>query len=126
MLRALLGAIAGTVAWFIVALGLGTVVQKIWPDFAEAIKTNSYTVPIMAARLGLSFLGSLLGGILASRISGERRNAALAMGVIMLVIFVPYHLSAAVWPHFPLWYHLSFFVSLIVLPLIGARLVSSR
>ncbi len=38
----------------------------------------------------------------------------------MLLIFVPYHTT--IWTQFPLWYHLTFFVSLLLLSVLGGRL----
>lgn len=120
MVRGILGAVVGIAAWFATIFVLGLGLRYGWPDYAAAAKAMGS--PMMAARLGISFIGSLVGGYLASTISRERMWAALGMGIIMLAWFVPYHLRPEVWNTFPRWYHLTFFVSLLVLPLIGARL----
>lgn len=120
MVRGILGVIAGIVAWCATVYVLGLGLRYGWPDYAAAAKAMG--PPMMAARLGISFIASLVGGYLASTISRERMWAALGMGIIMLALFVPYHLRPEVWHSFPIWYHLTFFVSLVVMPLIGARL----
>jgi hypothetical protein len=123
MIRGILGAVAGIAAWFATVFVLGLGLRYGWPDYAAAAKAMA--LPMMAARLGISFIGSLIGGYLASTISRERMWAALGMGIIMLAWFVPYHLRPEVWHTFPIWYHLTFFVSLPVLSLIGGRFAKS-
>ncbi|MGH6872816.1 MAG: hypothetical protein ACREHE_15040 [Rhizomicrobium sp.] len=121
MLRGILGAIAGVVTWFVAITVLGLALRYSWPDYAAVEKAMTFTVPMMAARLAVSGIGSLTGGYVASLISRERLWAALGAGVILLVPFVPYHLTTAIWSKFPVWYHLTFFVSLPLLSVIGAR-----
>src|SRR6185437_11083750 len=88
----------------------------------------AHTTPIaMIERLVISFIASLAAGYIAALLSGESRGAPLIAGVLLLVIFVPYHLydrdaQGTIWTSFPLWNHLTFFVSLPLLSVIGRRL----
>ena len=45
-------------------------------------------------------------------------------GIILLAGFVPLHVK--LWQSFPLWYHLSFLVTLVPLVVLGARLWRGR
>jgi len=121
MLRGILGAVAGIVGWFVTAFVLFSALHYLWPAYAAVEKAETFTVPMMAARLASSGIGSLVGGYAASAVSRERMWAALGAGVIILAVFVPYHLTPEVWAKFPVWYHLTFFISLPLLSLIGAR-----
>jgi hypothetical protein len=44
---------------------------------------------------------------------------ALALVGLLLLLFLPTHYL--LWQRFPVWYHLVFLGSLIVIPLLGAR-----
>ncbi|HEY0104785.1 MAG TPA: hypothetical protein VGB91_01785 [Rhizomicrobium sp.] len=123
MLRLILGAILGVVVWFAVAIGVSIAIREAAPPVAAAL--NAHVVfAALCARLGISFLASILAGLAAALISRESARAPLAAGVLLLIWFVPYHLS--IWPQFPIWYHLTFFVSLLLLSLIGGRLAGPR
>lgn len=76
----------------------------------------TFTVTMMAARLGISFIATLAGGYTAAAI-GKRQTAALITGIVLLLLFIPVHYG--LWHKFPLWYHLTFLISLPVLSVIG-------
>jgi hypothetical protein len=125
MLRLVGGTVAGAVVWFVGAFILGQVLVHAWPQFAAITATKNptlYTVPMLAARLGVSAVASIIGGAVAAWLGKDGFRAPLATGVVLLVVFVPYH-TLMIWNQFPLWYHLTFFVSLPVLSVVGGRLV---
>jgi uncharacterized protein (DUF983 family) len=37
----------------------------------------------------------------------------------LLLVFIPVHYS--IWSHFPIWYHLTFLISLPVLSIVGGK-----
>jgi len=126
MLRLILGAVIGVVAWFVVVFIASFAVRAAAPDVNAAMVAHT-TVAAMAERLAISFVASLVSGYLAMLVTRDSRGPLIA-GVLMLVIFVPYHLfgrdaGGAIWTSFPLWYHLTFFVSLLLLSILGGRLV---
>jgi hypothetical protein len=122
--KTILGAVAGIVVWTAVALLLGLLLGKLWPALAVASRAPlTLTTAMLAARLGVSFVGSLASGAAAARIGGM--NAAIAAGVLLLLGWATYHVTM-IWHLFPIWYHLTFFVSLPVLSWVGGRLTSSR
>ncbi|MBI3675081.1 MAG: hypothetical protein HY243_00485 [Proteobacteria bacterium] len=122
MLRKILGIVAGVIAWGVVVTLLNMGLRTAWPEYAVIDKamTFAFTVPMMAARLSESAVSSLVSGYLASLISKERAWTALLTGLVLLAIFAFIHYQ--IWNKLPLWYHLTFLMSLPVLSLIGGRL----
>jgi hypothetical protein len=126
MLRTILGIILGVVAWLAVVTALGYAVGHAWPALAVASKhPATLTVPMLAARLGVSFLSSIVSGLVAALAGGDRSRAPLVAGVILLAGFAYYHVTM-IWHDFPVWYHLTFLVSLPLLSLLGGRMVRAR
>jgi len=122
MLRLILGAVLGVVAWVAVVVGVSLLLREVAPALSAAMNVHA-TATALAERLAVSFLGSLVGGFVAALVAGDRSRAPLVTGVLMLLIFVPYHTT--IWTQFPIWYHLTFFVSLLLLSLLGGRLKSA-
>ncbi|MBV9044919.1 MAG: hypothetical protein JO167_14585 [Alphaproteobacteria bacterium] len=125
MVRTILGVVLGIVAWVATVALITVVLASAMPAVDTALKVHS-TAAAMAERLAISAVGSLIGGWLAATV-GRSQRAALITGIVMLVIFVPYHLFGSdmqgkIWTSFPLWYHLTFFVSLPLLAILGGRL----
>jgi hypothetical protein len=118
MLRQIGGAIIGVIAWGVVVTVLNLGLRHGWPAYAAVEKAMLFTVPMMAARLSISGISSLVSGFVAAAI-GRSGQAALIAGVLLLLIFLPIHY--AIWSKFPLWYHLTFLTSLPVLSIIGGQ-----
>jgi hypothetical protein len=110
--------VAGLVAWTLIVTALNLVLRHGWPAYAAVEKAMAFTLPMMAARLAESFASSLASGWIAARIGG--RIAALVTGLMLLLMFVPIHYQ--LWHVFPVWYHLTFLTSLVVLSVAGGRL----
>jgi hypothetical protein len=126
MLRSIAGVVLGVVAWFAAVAALGFLAGHAWPALAVASKHPlSLTDPMLGARLGISFISSVIGGLTAALVGGERFRAPLGAGVLLLALFAYYHL-AIIWHDFPPWYHLTFLVSLPLLSLVGGRLSRPR
>src|SRR3569832_428509 len=111
MVRTIAGVVVGIVAWFVVALGIAFVLAMLAPGLDAALKVHA-TATALAGRLAISFIGSLVSGYLAARIGSQR--AALVAGVLLLAFWGYYHVTV-IWNQFPVWYHLTFFVSLVLL-----------
>jgi len=123
-LRTIWGAILGPIVWLALATALNLVLRYTWHDYAMVEKAMTFTVPMMAARLTVSGIGSLVGGVAAAAVGRNRVASPLLAGLILLAIFAPFHLT--IWPKFPIWYHLTFLISLPVLSLLGGRLARSQ
>lgn len=125
-MKAVPGIVLGVVAWFAVVFAVSFAIRAGDPSLSAELL--AHTTPIaMIERLVISFIASLAAGYIAALLSGESRGAPLIAGVLLLVIFVPYHLydrdaQGTIWTSFPLWNHLTFFVSLPLLSVIGRRL----
>ena len=63
---------------------------------------------------------NLGAGFVAAWISRGRKKAATLTGIALLGLFIPNHYL--LWDKFPVWYHLTFLVSLLPLTLLGAAL----
>ncbi len=124
MLRFIAGIVFGAVAWLVAVVVLGLLVGKAWPEMAAIKQMTELTLPMLITRLSISGISSIAGGVVAALVGRERFTASLGAGVLLLVVFVPYHLT--IWGNFPLWYHLTFFVSLPLLSVLGGRLVNSK
>ncbi len=124
MARLILGAIVGAIVWFLGVTVLGFAVGHAWPEMAAIKDMTRLTVPMLATRLCVSAVASIISGLAAALIGKEGFKAPLAAGALLLVVFVPYHMT--IWHNFPIWYHLTFFVSLPLLSLLGGKLVGSR
>ncbi|MBS0470889.1 MAG: hypothetical protein JSR60_07450 [Proteobacteria bacterium] len=121
----ILGIVAGIIGWIVVVVGVSAAIRFLAPDLSAALLAHT-TATAMAERLAISFAGSLFGGWLAAT-AGRSRRAALITGIVMLAIFVPYHLfghdaMGPIWTSFPMWYHVTFFVSLPLLAILGGRI----
>ena len=122
MLRQMLGAVAGCIAWFVAVAILGFAAAKAWPEMAGVRDMTSLTFHMLLTRLGISAVSSIACGYVAAQVSKERLKAALGAGVLLLLVFVPYHMT--IWSNFPIWYHLVFFVSLPLLSVLGGGFTS--
>jgi hypothetical protein len=118
-MRTIIGIIIGAIAWMAVVLGVSLLLRAVAPDVNAALVAHA-TTAAMAERLAISFLGSLVGGYLAALIARDQ-TAPLVVGLLLLLGWGYFHVMV-IWHQFPLWYHLTFFVSLPLLSVLGGRL----
>ncbi len=117
MLRIVLGVIVALVVWTAVVTACDIAMRKLWVDYALVEKSLVFTLPMKIMRLSESALSSLVSGYAAALVSKERIKSPLIAGVLILAMFLPSHIS--IWHKFPVWYHLTFFTSLVLLSLAG-------
>ena len=120
MKRSALGIIAGLVTWMIVATLLNFVLRAAMDGYAVAEHYLVFTLPMMIARLSLAAASSLAAGAAAGWVAQWRAWVPWAVGAVILAFFVPAHVS--IWPRLPVWYHLTFLVTLAPLVALGAIL----
>jgi hypothetical protein len=123
MARNVLGVVAGLVAWLLVATVAGLIMRNSWPDYAAVAETMSFTLPMMIARLSIGALATLSAGFATALIT-RSAVARLIPGVLLLIAFIPQHVM--LWDKFPIWYHLSFLLSLVPLTYVDGRLAPQR
>ena len=80
---------------------------------------------MLIGRLLVGGLSSLGAGAVTAAIAPRAMRDAWILGLILLALFLPQHLLR-LWRTFPLWYHLTFLVSLAPLVALGARLAPPR
>ena len=112
--------IVGLVTWILVATLVNFPLRAWWPHYHEAETAFNFTLGMKLVRLALGALASVCSGFVAAWIANGRRPAAIALGILLLVLFIPNHYL--LWEKFPVWYHLTFLVSLFPLTLLGAML----
>jgi hypothetical protein len=116
MARQILGVVGGLAVWVAVATLAGVVMRGAWPEYARVADAMTFTLPMMIARLTIGAAATVAGGWTAAVI-GRSTVARLAPGIVLLAIFIPEHVS--LWQKFPVWYHLTFLLSLVPLTWLG-------
>ena len=74
----------------------------------------------LVANLGWYTAAAFGVGFVVAWIAKVNGVAAKVSAVVLLVFFIPVHYM--LWDKFPLWYHLTFLVSLVLLTIAGAML----
>jgi hypothetical protein len=123
LIRAIIAVAVGLIVWASIAVGLDMLLRFALPGYAAAEPQLHLTLAMMVARLvllgGVTSIGAGFASAWVAR--GDRRVVA-AVAFILLVLFIPAHYR--LWTTFPVWYHLTFFGSLILLIPLGARFKS--
>jgi ABC-type uncharacterized transport system permease subunit len=120
--RAAFGAIAGFLVWMIVVTLSGFVLRGAWPAYAAVADAMTFTLSMMIVRLAIGAVATLAAGWVAGMISRRSTIATLLPGVLLLIAFIPQHIS--LWEKFPIWYHLTFLLSLVPLTFAGGKLTA--
>ena len=112
--------IAGLITWISIATVLNLALRASWPHYHEAETSFNFTFAMKLVRLALGAAACLSAGFIATWIGKERMRAATLTGIILLCLFIPGHYR--IWDKFPVWYHLTFLMSLLPVTLFGAVL----
>ncbi len=118
MWRTIAGIVAGLVAWAVIVTLLNFGLRAALPGYHAAEATLQFTLGMKIGRLTEAALTSLAAGALVSRIAPASRWAPWIVGLITLALFLPEHVR--LWDRFPVWYHLTFLVTLVPLVVAGA------
>jgi len=124
MARKALGVIAGLVVWIAVTTVAGVIMRAAWPAYASVADAMTFTLPMMFARLSIGAVATVAAGWVAAIITRRSTLATLLPGVVLLAGFIPQHIM--LWEKFPVWYHLTFLLSLIPLAFLGGKLEAMR
>jgi hypothetical protein len=121
MIRSGVAVIAGVIVWFVLATAFDIVLRLALPGYAAAEPQLQLTLGMMVARLALpGAVPSLFAGFAGAWISRGNHRVTAALAIVLLLVFLPAHVH--LWTKFPLWYHLTFLGSLLLLTWLGARL----
>ena len=118
MLRAIGGIAGGLFAWVLVATVGNRVLRAAWPGYAAVEVAMNFTLAMLLLRLLLGALSSLCAGFFAAWIAKGNRVAVTVLAGLLLLAFIPVHYT--LWERFPVWYHLTFLLSLVAVTVLGA------
>src|SRR5262245_16067396 len=118
MKKGILGVVAGLVAWLVVTTVAGLILRAAWPEYARVADAMTFSLGMKVARLSIGAVATLAMGWIVGIIT-RSGTAILVAGSILLVAFIPVHIS--LWDKFPVWYHLTFLLSLVPLTYVGGR-----
>jgi hypothetical protein len=124
MARGALGVVVGLIVWVGVVTAAGLVMRATWPAYASVAAAMTFTLPMMIARLAIGAVATLIMGFVAAAVTRQSLLASVLPGVILLVAFIPEHVM--LWEKFPVWYHLTFLLSLVPLTFLGWKIAASR
>jgi len=116
MLRLFGGVVVGIVAWIVIVTVLNLGLRYGLPGYAAVEKAMNFTLAMMFARLSISAVSSLVSGYVAA-LASKGGWAPWIAGTLLLALFLPEHYS--IWSRFPIWYHLTFLISLPLLSVVG-------
>ena len=124
MKRAVLAFIAGLLTWVVVVSLIDRMLRLSLAGYAAAEPRFTFTLGMMAARLSMAAVTSLIAGIAVGAIAPASKRTPWILGIVLLAAFIPIHVS--LWHAFPVWYHLTFLVTLAPLVAIGAWLTHRK
>jgi hypothetical protein len=124
MKRSILACFAGLLTWMVVVTVINRVLRLSISNYTAAEQTLQFTLSMKWARLLMAIVTSLVAGAVTRWVSPSSRWAPLMVGSIVLAMFLPFHI--AIWSRFPVWYHLTFLLTLIPAVLVGALLPPRR
>src|SRR5258708_38028387 len=117
MVRGIAGVAAGLVVWTLVAT-LGNLVLRIaLPGYADVEKALTFTLAMLVGRLVIGAVSSLCAGATVAWIARRNGRVVAIFTGILFALFVPVHYN--LWDKFPIWYHLVFLASLVVMSFVG-------
>jgi hypothetical protein len=124
MKRSILACLAGLVTWMIVVTVINRILRLTLPGYPAAEQTLQFTLAMKWARLLMAILTSLAAGAVTRWVSPSGRWAPWIVGGVVLAMFLPVHI--AIWSRFPVWYHLTFLLTIVPAVLAGAMLSPRR
>ncbi len=124
MWRKIGAVVAGLAAWIVVVSLLNRGLRLWLPGYAAVEQAMTFTLAMKIARLAIGAVSSLAAGVVVRVIAPASRWAPWVVGLVLLALFIPDHIY--VWARFPIWYHLTFLVTLAPLVALGAQLVPRK
>ncbi len=121
-LRTIAAAVAGVIAWPVVATLGNLVLRAVLDGYREAEPGMAFSSSMMAGRLAVGLVAAIASGVVARLVAGRSGAAAWAAGIVLLAAFLPVHIG--LWSRFPVVYHLFFLASLVTMPPLGSRAIS--
>ena len=120
MANGILAVVTGLVAWAVLTTVAGLFVRGVWAEYAAVAGTMAFTLPMLFARLSIGGVATFAAGWATAQLARRPKVCALVTGMILLVLFIPQHVM--LWATFPVWYHLTFLLSLVPLTYLGGTI----
>ena len=120
MKRAVIAFIVGLLAWAVVVSLIDRLLRLSLAGYAAAEPKFAFTLGMMWARLTMAAATSLIAGAVLGAIAPQSKRTPWVLGLVLLAAFIPIHVGF--WHAFPVWYHLTFLVTLAPLVAAGAWL----
>ncbi len=120
MLKIILGVAAGFIVWSILWVGIDAILRSVWTSYDESVKAMTFNSSMLIVPLVLSAAVSIVSGFVAALVSKENSKATLFLGILLLIVGIFVQMS--VWDRIPLWYHLTFWILLVPMTVLGGRI----
>ena len=120
MKRSIVAFVVALFVWVLIVSLLDRGLRLTLNGYAAAEPSMHFSVAMMTARLVIAAVTSLLAGAVAGWIAPRSTGTPAVLGAVLLVVFIPEHVR--LWPLFPVWYHLTFLLTLVPLVVLGARI----
>jgi hypothetical protein len=120
MKRAVVAFIVGLLAWAVVVSLIDRLLRLSLAGYAAAEPKFAFTLGMMWARLTMAAVTSLIAGAVLGAVAPASKRTPWVLGLVLVAAFIPIHVR--VWHAFPVWYHLTFLVTLAPLIAAGAWL----
>jgi hypothetical protein len=120
MWRTLASIVSGLVAWLIIVTALDFVLRAAIPGYHAAEPSLAFTLPMKIGRLLEAAITSVVTGYIVRAIAPASSYAPWIVGLVLLAFFVPTHVQ--IWFKLPIWYHLTFLITLAPLVVLGSYL----
>ncbi len=124
MLKIALGVIVGFLVWSILWVGFDALLRAVLTSYDESVKAMTFSSLMLILLLVLSAVVSTISGFIAALISKENSKSPLILGILLLIVGVIVQMG--VWDKIPLWYHLTFWILLVPMTVLGGRLRSEK
>ena len=124
MLKIILGVAAGFIVWSILWVGIDAILRLVWTSYDESVKAMTFTSSILMVPLILSAVVSIISGYAAALIGKENNKSPLILGILLLTVGI--FVQLGVWDRIPLWYHLTFWILLVPMTVLGGRMQGER
>jgi hypothetical protein len=118
------GIVAGIVTWAVVVTVLNFGLRLWLPGYVQVEHAMVFTLPMKIARLTIAAVTSLVAGAMVRAVAPASRWAPWVAGLVILLPFLWVHIH--IWSKFPVWYHLTFLLTLVPLVVVGAQLWPTR
>lgn len=122
--RFVLAVLLAAAAWAAVATVLNLALRVAIANYRTQEVAVSFSLTSQIARLALGVVATAASAIVAVFVSGGNRSAGVVTGCVLLLLFIPVHIN--LWPKFPVWYHVFFLSSLLVVSDAVSRALAKR